>query len=311
MSAARTAGRLTRAYPPAWRARYGEELAELILDMSEGGRIPWRLRADVVAAGGRERLRAAGLGDGERPADRVRSGTGLVLWAWALFVAAGAIVQKTSEHWEGALPTGSHPLAGGAFATLLYVAVATAILLAAAVAWAAPRLVELVRAGRAPGLRRRALIAAGATLVLAAATLALVLWARGLSGRQRDGHDTAYAVGFLAWAALGAACLIASTAAIARAARCLELRPVALRRQAGLTAAVAGAMAVMTAATATWWASVGAAAPAALTGGGASAHPTALVPRLVLALALMLLATALGGAGARRALRALPALAGR
>ena len=39
----------------------------------------------------------------------------------------------------------------------------------------------------------------------------------------------------------------------------------------------------MTVATAAWWAVVGHRAPAALTGGSAAAHPSALVPQLVIA----------------------------
>jgi hypothetical protein len=60
--------------------------------MSDGRRLPWRLRADLARGAGRERLRAAGLGDDD-PERRARGGVLLVLWAWAVFVLAGAVVR--------------------------------------------------------------------------------------------------------------------------------------------------------------------------------------------------------------------------
>jgi hypothetical protein len=67
-------------------------------------------------------------------------------------------------------------------------------------------------------------------------------------------------------------------------------------------------MGVIAAATAVWWAVVATASPAALTGGPDVGHASALVPQLVLAMAIMVAATGLGAAGALRAVRALPAL---
>ena len=70
MNAGRRPDRLLRWYPPAWRARYGEELEELIAEATGGGRVPWRTRLDIARSGTRERLRASGLtGDGVPPDD--------------------------------------------------------------------------------------------------------------------------------------------------------------------------------------------------------------------------------------------------
>jgi hypothetical protein len=49
---------LLRSYPPAWRVRYGEELADLIAQSP----LTPRVAADVVAAGLRQRAHAAQLG---------------------------------------------------------------------------------------------------------------------------------------------------------------------------------------------------------------------------------------------------------
>jgi hypothetical protein len=58
-----------------------------------------------------------------------------------------------------------------------------------------------------------------------------------------------------------------------------------------------------------WWIAVADVAPAALSGGSPSPSASALVPQLILAAVLMLLATGLGAVGARQAAAALPELA--
>jgi hypothetical protein len=310
MSAERSAARLVALYPRRWRARYGDELQALILDMSDGRRVPWRVRADVAGAGGRECLRALRPGQGD-PApsagDRARGGASLVLWAWAMFVVAGAIVAKTAEHWQAAMPAGGHATASIAFDALMELAGATALVVAGAIALTLPTAWRSVRAGGWRRVRRVVTVAAALTVAFVAATAALVIWAHGLTARQRDGQYAAYAIGVVAWAALGAATLAAWTAAATRIAARLPTRPARLRLQVRMAGAVAGALAAMAVATAVWWAAVSTRSPAALVGmpgGGRSA----LVPQLMVAMALMLCAVALGGAGARRALRALPAL---
>jgi ABC-type transport system involved in cytochrome bd biosynthesis fused ATPase/permease subunit len=73
-----------------------------------------------------------------------------------------------------------------------------------------------------------------------------------------------------------------------------------LRLQARLAAAATAAMGVIAAATAVWWAVVATASPPALTGGPDVGQQSALVPQLVLAMAIMVAATGLAAAGARR-----------
>jgi hypothetical protein len=308
MSPARTAARLLRLYPASWRVRYGDELETLILDMSGGGRVPWRIRADVAMAGGRERLRASGLGD-DPPGARVRGGASLVLWAWALFVVAGAIVQKTSEHWQRALPAGRHSAATVAFGGLIGVAVVAAVLVVAGIALTLPALARFLGAGGWAQIRRPVTRAAAITAVFALATVGLVVWAHGLSSRDRQGHDAAYALTATVWALLGAGTLGAWTLAATRAAARLTLPATLLRLETRVATAVAAALGVMATATAVWWVSVATVAPTALTG-SLGGRGSAFVPQLVLAMVLMLAALGLAGAGARRATRALPDLAG-
>jgi hypothetical protein len=306
VSASRTAAWLLRCFPRSWRARYGEELQALVVDMSDGRRVCWRTRVDLVGAGGRERLRAAGLGSGGTPDTRVRWGASLVLWAWALFVFAGAVVQKTSEHWQSSL-SGSHPLATIAFDVLVATAALAGVLVLAGIAVALPSLRHLLANGDWCRVHRGIRTASIATVILIASTAGLVLWAHGLTAHQRAGAGAAYASAFAIWALLGLGTLLTWARAAVRAERCLHLSSRALAAQAVLAAGVAGAMTIMTAATAAWWIAVADRTPAALTGSHA-AHASAAVPQLILATAVMLLSALMSTFGAWQATRSLPSL---
>jgi hypothetical protein len=294
---------LLALYPAAWRRRYGDELDALIVDMHADGRgTGWRVRADLVRASARERLHG---GRGDDPTGRVRGGSSLVLWAWALFVLAGAIVAKTSEHWQRGLPGHPSSIAEIAFRALTAVAVTVALLVAAGIALALPSATRFLRDGGWPRVRSRVLIAATLTVVAAPATLALVAWAHRLTVLDRNGHDGLYAGAFLCWAALVAGALLAWTAVATGIARAMPCGRGVLRSQARLAPVVAVLMVAMTAATVGWWAIVGHDSPAALTGGPAADHGSAFVPQLVVATALMLVATTIAIVGAVRAEAAL------
>jgi hypothetical protein len=260
----------------------------LIVEMSDDRRVRWSVRADVVVGGVRERLGGGGA----------RGGLNLVLWAWALFLLGGGVVQKTSEHWQEALPAGTGSTASAAFTCLIVVAGVAALLVLTGIARALPAFAAFLREGGRPPIRS----AVWLTVAAVAATIGLVAWASGLSSGQRNGHDALYGIAFLAWAALGAGCLLAWTAAATTTASQLRLAPSMLKLEAEFAAATAAAMALMATATAVWWASVARVSPSALTGAPASADASALVPGLVLAAVLMLVATALATAGARQAL---------
>ena len=294
MSIDRSAERLLQWYPPSWRKRYGEELAGLLVDMSDGRRLPWRLRADLAAAGARERLRGPRIGD-------PRGGGRMVLWAWAIFVLTGMIVAKTSEHWRLALPKGGHPVASVAFVALSVLAAATAVLVLAGIALTFPRLVAFLRSGGWPRIRRWILAATALTILLVAFTAGLAAWAHGLTPRARNGHDALYGAAFLTWGALAAATLLAWTKAATSTVDQLPLSARTLQLHARLTTVIAAAMTTMTAATMTWWIAVAIVSPGALTGPPASPHASPVVPALTVAIALMALASALATVGARRA----------
>jgi hypothetical protein len=293
MSIDRSAERLLNWYPARWRARYGEELAGLIVDMSDGRRLSWRVRADVAAGGARERLRINGNGDPRR-------GGRIVLWAWAIFILAGLIVAKTSEHWQSAV-SGSHPVASVAFVALTVLAVVTGVLVLAGIALTVPSQITFLRSGGWTQIRGRILLAAALSVLLVAATAGLIAWAHTLTPRARNGHDAPYGVAFLAWTVLGAATLLTWTKAATFTADRLSLTPTILELHVRLGRAIAGLMALMTSATIVWWIAVAVVTPGALTGAAAAPNAPAAVPALILSVVLMVLATTLAAAGVRRA----------
>jgi hypothetical protein len=297
---------LLALYPAAWRRRYGDELDALIVDMHADGRpTGWRVRADVLRAAARERLRGGRHGE---PSRRIRSGASLVLWAWALFVLAGAIVAKTSEHWQRSLSGHPASTAKVAFGGLTVLAVTAAALVAAGIALTLPAAVRFLHEGGWSRVRSRTLVAATLTVAAVAATVALVVWAHRLTDFDRNGHEPLYGGAFVCWAALVAVVVLAWTAVATGIMRGVRCGRAVLRAQALLAPAATILMAVMTVATAAWWAIVGNDRPAALTGGSAAAHASAFVPQLVLAGALMLIATTIAAVGAARADAALAEL---
>jgi hypothetical protein len=309
VSAARTGERLLRFYPPAWRRRYGEELAGLIVEASDGGRVPWRTRLDVALAGGRERVRSAGLEPGDSPAERVRARFLLVLCAWALLVLGGAVAGKFSEHWRDAVPAGGSGLASAAFTVLIAAAGWGSALVLAGVAAAVPSFLRSLPGGGWGRVRRPLAAAALAGLALVAATAALALWAGGLSSAQREGGDAAYSAAFVVWALLVAGTIATCAGAAVAIAGRIELPDRLLRLEAWLAAGATVAMAAVTAATLVWWIALADAAPWFFSGAQArSSGGSTLAPQLLAAAAVMVAATLLAAGASRHLLRDLPAL---
>jgi hypothetical protein len=284
---------LLRAFPPAWRVRYGDELDDLIRADDAGRAVRIRTVIDVVRAGLRERLRATGLTDDQLPgAQRARARLLLVLCAWTVVVVAGVSVQKASEHWDRATAGTSHGLAADAFAVLQVAAVIGSALVLLGIALAAPRLVARVRAGATRSLRRPILRAVTLSLITLAAATPVVLWAQHLSAAQRNGHDTAYEIAIGGCALLAVLSLGAWTAAAVAAARQTPLAGRLLRAELAIALAITATMIAMAVATAIWWLEL------------TSAGSAFAVPRLLFPTALMFVASGLAALGAVGAIRA-------
>lgn len=305
-------GRWLLCYPPKWRERYGQELQELILATSGPGPLSWRVRADLLRAGARERLLSLGFGGaGVPPARKARAGVLLVLCAWALMLVGGSITQRFSENWREVTPAVDQGLPGGSYDALIVAATLAGLCVLAGIALVLPRFLALLRSGGWSGLRAPVARALEATALAALATLAVYFWSRQLDPAQRNGHDLAYAIGFLVWGIAGVACLATWTAVAVKAAGRIELGDRLLKMLSALSVGAACCMTASTIAAALWWGGLARSAPWALsdTSIGSPAAPLT-VPLLVAGL-LMTLASCIAIGGAAYAVCAVPGLSRR
>ncbi len=258
-------------FPRAWRARYGEELAQLVAETVAAGQSPWRVGADLVRTAAAERARSLGLiGDAVSRTDRATGGCLAVLWAWIGFVVAGAVVQKASEQWQGAIPAGDQALPTSAFAVIVAGAIVASVAVLAGIALTVPRIGVMLAAGGWSAIRGPVRRAAGLTLVAAAGTVGLAVWAQTLSSAARNGADHLYGAAFVALGLAGVATLVAWTAVAARIARRIDLGRRLLVAEAGIAVVTTVAMAAMSVASLLWWQTVAGAAPGFFAGGRVS-----------------------------------------
>jgi hypothetical protein len=102
----RSAARLVRCYPAAWRARYGEEFTELLLaDIAERPR-SWRRACDVARSGLLARLAGLGLtSHALDPSDQIRASLATLGCAVAAFLLFGvAMLTQLAIGWQWASP---------------------------------------------------------------------------------------------------------------------------------------------------------------------------------------------------------------
>jgi hypothetical protein len=164
----RRAGRLLRWYPRQWRARYGEEFAELLIaDITERPRSRTRL-ADVIRGGLLARLAVAGLGgSAPDPAAQVS----VLACCLAIFLGLGAAIwSQLTIGWQWSAPA-TAPTA----VAMIMMSVAMLGFLVLAVAAVIPVAVTIGSRVRA-GLLGRNLL--GPALLVVASALILVTGAR-------------------------------------------------------------------------------------------------------------------------------------
>lgn len=235
---------LLRWYPPAWRVRYGEELLALLEDELGERRPPAPMAVSLRWAGLRERLHASGLTGDHRPAaDRMRAASLLVLCAWAACMVAGASFSKASEHFAGALPTGSQALPQDAFDAVVALGVLGGCLVLLGAALALPAFRRLVSGYEGRRFVRRHVVRAGAlTALTAVALVPLSLWAHHLDGSQRNGANGVNVGALVVWSFMAVASLALWTGAAVAVVRRLDLSGRVLRAEALLAVALQVAM---------------------------------------------------------------------
>ena len=275
----RRAARLVRCYPVAWRARYGDEFTQLLIDdISERPRALART-ADVLRAAMLARVNAAGLaGDALEPQDQVRSGLAWLGLALAGFLAAGlAIWSQLTIGWQWSAP------ASPATRLAMVVMSASVLCLLALLALAALPVAWMLGRAIARGHGRRLVVplataaAAAAVLVLGSrhfahgwpgtggrpwagsdlvpGSLAAFAWASTLWVTSYWFHPAALAsfpTAELAWMVASPLALVAFLSAAAETLRRLPLSPRVLGYEIRLAALTALAMAGLLAGTGTW-----------------------------------------------------------
>lgn len=247
--------RLLRWYPQAWRDRYGDEFIALNEDMLTDGpppRFPFGLR--VAVAGLRERANASGLAGTIAPAStRIRSGTLVVLWAWAAFVVLGSALAKRAEHLE------ARPLT--VIASLAIVGLIALLIAALAVVPAASGLLHQHAASGVTPHIRRALVA---TVSAAVATIGLSRWAASLPAGARENATGSYAIAFALWAVVIVIGLAMWTGAAFAMAQRLDLPRRVLALEMWAATLIAVVMVAITVTAMLWWTTASGPVPSGL-----------------------------------------------
>ncbi len=158
----RRATRLLSWYPREWRARYGEEFVELLVDdMAERPRSPWRA-LDVASSGVVARLATAGLGGRPlNPDDHGRRSLAAFGCAVTLFLTVAlAVWAQVTIGWQWSEPDNAVTTSAMLVMSLAVAAVIPALAACAVpIVWALAN--DLVRLGVRPLLRPLSLCSGG------------------------------------------------------------------------------------------------------------------------------------------------------
>ena len=303
--------RLLRWYPRDWRARYGEEFAELLMaDMAEQPR-SWRRNSDVARSGLVARLAHVGLGGRALdPSEQVRAGLATFAWALAAFVTFGASLwSQLTIGWQWSEPdtttTSSAMVVMTAAVALLCI---LSVLAVVPFAW---HVVGCATRRRAEGLVRPSLLfVAGVSVLFVGARhfgngwpgtgghpwshqglvpggVAAFTWASTLSISAYWAHPgslLAFPAAEIAWMVVSPVAIGCLLVGAAKTLRRLELTPLLLRYEATLGRIATGGM-ILFLAGATSWVVQGGAGPKNLfrTGAIDAAALVVMVITLILA----------------------------
>lgn len=234
---------LLRAYPPDWRARYGDELELLIADLGSGGRAPIPMAFDLVCG-----AVAAWVSIERRTLMSQRSRNALisVLWSWVAFAAVAAWFGHDLAIYPSAPAAQrigiTHPVVPDAYHVLYAAgAVGVAATALAAIAFAMEAIGYAHRCGRR------------STFVLMAVPVVIaVAWIGGLRLLPAENFTVGNLTLGVIWLLLGVAGIAGSTQAVVTVISSTEFTERAWRIGGVAAAAVTAAMVVATGATITW-----------------------------------------------------------
>lgn len=231
------------AYPPDWRARYGDEIELLVSDLRDHGRRPLPMAFDLLCGAAAAWCQ---IQKGSLMSERSRNALITVLWSWAAFAVAAAWfghdLSIYPNRGAAAQLAIAHPVIPDAYHVLLGVGVAG---IAATVVAAVPFAFEAARYARAH--RMNATFALMAVPVGSAA-----VWLAGLQFLRGGPVSAGRLAVVLFWLLLGLAGLAGSIQAVVRIVRTTEFSQTAWRIGAGAAAAVTAAMLTGTGAVIVW-----------------------------------------------------------
>jgi hypothetical protein len=271
---------LLRCYPPAWRARYGEEFAALLSAEVDERPSDWRRTLNVIGSGMHARCTQAGLTSHELPAaEQVRTGLATLGSALTVLGAFGMfLLAQLATGWQVAT-AGSGPAAAGTLAMTAAAGLLAVIALATMVpvAWHVMR-AATGRDQAAARVRRPAIVGLGFAVALVCGArhfenfwpgtsglgvehglvpggLAAFGWAATLSVSSYWAHPGLWGIfpaPELAWMVLSPVAWIGLVASVVTVGRRLTLSAALLRYLARIAMVAVAASIVFLAGAATW-----------------------------------------------------------
>jgi hypothetical protein len=271
--------------------------------------VPLRDRVDLARSGLSERVREAGfVGSTRDGATRLRAGTILVLWGWALFLVSGATFARFSDNWLAGTPSAHRWVASSGYDTVALAGAVGSAVVAVAALITLPGFVRFLRAGRWLEVRRRTVSAGVAVAAASALFGAAVGWSHHLDASQRNGGRPAYGVLFVLVGLSAAVAIACATAGAIAVARRIELSARCLRVLGVMALGLTALMAMILAGTLTWWIWEALHARGVLRNGLGNGIPLAsssVPPTLLASVLLMVLGMALAVWGTVRVARPL------
>jgi heme/copper-type cytochrome/quinol oxidase subunit 3 len=309
MNAQHDRDRVLRWYPTRWRSRYEEEFLAYLDDRYGQSRLPRSALFSIAFSGLRERGRESGLiGDRVPASTQRKTGSLVVLVAWSIMIIGGAVLQKSSEHFNSSLPTHSQFAARIAFDTTAVAGIFGCLFVLAGAAAAIPAFTRHLRAEKWSSVRRRITAPVIATLILIAAVGGLSVWAHQLTSAQRNGSNVWYSSAFLACVFLVVMTIALWTRVLVDIAIRCDFTARELRRESFLALGVCLSSLCVLAGTITWWIQMAQHGSWFFSGTVYGPSSSPWPPNLIVAGSVMLIGTVIALCGATRILRSyLPA----
>jgi hypothetical protein len=241
-------------YPRSWRDHYGEELMLFLQDRYGEDPVPVTARLSMIRSGSVERLRAGGIIGTSVDSDRrIRGASLLVLCAWGMFVVAGAVFAKYTEHWPLATPQVDQRVPEVAMGIVQVAAAAGFLILVVAGLITLPALVALVRSDGWKSIWATARWMVISVAVAGTAAIVIVAWNAQLGPSQSINTPWSLKVAGVVGGLLVVLALAVSSGTIVAIVYRLRLSDQVTRMLGVLAFAMSGVLIFIFAGALTWW----------------------------------------------------------